>query len=286
MVSSSYSADNVSLISSEQVSTAPTDPPRGGRWVYAAVVGGTFIFLQILLMIPVMMYLIATGQLEDAAALDNFLLSEDGLLIAIIMTAISGVATVMVAFAWPWVWNRILRGRHYPIGDWLAWRAPRRLKAWMVVGLTLPILVILGFIVTMTFGESGVDAQLMLFSSPLLQIVSSLVVVLVAPIAEEVVFRGALYNALLPANTRTENASGWQRHILPFVVVSVAFTALHLLAGFEKLGSLVLLLGFSMYLTWLRAFTGSIKTSVVGHMAWNGVAALALILQNIPGFQI
>jgi membrane protease YdiL (CAAX protease family) len=251
--------------------------------VLAILLGVTFVALQLVVLFPVVGVAVAqqpfATEEELRAVLEEFLRSEPGLLLAVLAAAIAGVGTVGLAFAWPRMWNLAAKGARFNVGDWLAWRRPERLRLWLVPLITLPLLLAIAYGVNATFGNVQVDQQLLLFSSPALSVVSALVVSFIAPIAEEVVFRGALYNALL----RRASAGGWQRHIIAFVVTSLAFAMLHLLAGFEQFGSILMITLFSVYLTALRAYTGSIQSSVVAHMVWNMIGSAALILANVMG---
>ncbi len=253
-------------------------PGRTGRWLLAAILGATFVFLQIALVIPVIVAAFARGLIASEADLEAYLTSEAGLLTAVMAAAVSGVVTVILAFGWPALWNLASRGPRYGVADWLSWQAPARVRTVMVMLITVPILVALGALVALLLGDAAVDAQMMLFSSPLLQAVSLLVVTFIAPLAEEIVFRGALYNALLRRARVGEPP--WLRHVLPVAVVTIAFAGLHIFAGFERVASIILITAFSLYLTLLRAYTGSTQATVAGHMVWNLIGSLALIAQN------
>ncbi len=262
------------------------EPPAAGRWLLAVVTLISFVALQLIFMIPVMLYAAAnnaaTTDLEAPQSMVQFLGSETGVLLTVLAAAASGVITTLIAFGWPHLWNLMSRGPRFSTRDWLAWRSPTNLPLRLIPFVTLPLLFGLALIVSRTFGNTQVDAQLGLFSTPVLRIVSAIVVALIAPISEEVVFRGALYGALLGSEERAE--TDWTRHIVPFVVTSLAFAALHLMAGFERLGSIILILLFSIFLTGLRTYTGSLKSSVIGHMVWNTIGAISLIAANLGLF--
>ena len=85
------------------------------------------------------------------------------------------------------------------------------------------------------------------------------------------------------ANNRQGYQVGWRRHIVPFVLTTVLFGAVHLLAGFQAMGSIVLIFLLSAYLTALRAVTGSVKTSIVAHLVWNLTAAVGLAISSFYG---
>jgi len=88
------------------------------------------------------------------------------------------------------------------------------------------------------------------------------VVALLAPIVEELLFRGVGYSLL-------EQLGRWPA----ILVVGIAFAAVHgLLAGF-----LVLAL-FGSALAWLRARTGSVIPGMIVHGTFNAIALIAAVI--------
>ncbi len=253
-------------------------PPAAARWLLFLLLAATLLLVQILVAIPVLLVLTASNRVSNQAQLETFITSEPGLLLVIIAAAVAGIGVVLAALVWSPVWNFFSESRKFRVSNWLAWYKPEHLRLWHIPLITIPLLLGLGLGVGVIFGDSVVEAQLQLFSTPLLQVISSFTVIFIAPISEEIVFRGGLYNALL--RTSRGDEPPWLRHILPYLITSLAFAALHLSAGFERLGSIVLITVFSFYLTALRSYTGSIKTSFIAHLSWNALAALGLIAQH------
>jgi membrane protease YdiL (CAAX protease family) len=259
-------------------------PPRSGRWLLAVITFLSYLGIQFLVLIVAIVVLSSNGQLDATSqeSLMLYLQSQSGLLLALAATAIAAVVTILVGFVWPSLWGGMLNGGRYSLADWLAWRPLKYIPGWLIVMMTAPLVVVMGLAITALFGDSSVDAQMMLFEGPLLQYLTPVVVALIVPLAEEIVFRGALYNAVLPRSTDPNDPeAGWQRHIVPFVVTSIAFGLVHLAAGFEKTGSIVQIMLLSMYLTGLRSYTGSMKASVIGHMTWNSFGAIVIVLYNM-----
>jgi len=95
------------------------------------------------------------------------------------------------------------------------------------------------------------------------------------------VFRGALYNAVLAHTVHKDRA--WQQHVLPFVIVSIVFAGIHLLAGFESAAAIVQVVLLSLFITGLRSLSGSTIAGVAAHTTWNLVAAFGLSLASILG---
>jgi membrane protease YdiL (CAAX protease family) len=256
-----------------------SEPARLGRWSLAALLFLTYLPLQVLAALPVIMILVYNGQLSTLEDLERFITSEPGIWLSILAAAVAALATIAVAGAWPHLWRWLSGSQDFGPAEWLAWRQPERIGLWRVGLITLPFLLITTAGVDRLAGPTEVSAQLYLFSQPGLMIASTLVVSTVTPLAEEFLFRGTLYNALLPR--RREGVSPWQRHLVPLVVTSLLFAAVHLLAGFETVPSIILITLFSLYLGALRAVTGSVQAPVVGHMIWNLAGSLALILTNL-----
>ena len=92
----------------------------------------------------------------------------------------------------------------------------------------------------------------------------ALLVMVGAPIAEEIAFRGQLFNAL-----RKKGVSTW----LTIVITAVAFSAFHL----EPV-RFFLLLPIGLVYGWVRWKTGSLGAAMVAHGVHNAPAALVLLL--------
>lgn len=257
----------------------PGSPPRLGRWLLAAVLFIMYLPMQVLLAVPAVVLAMSTGEITSA---DDLLESETVLWMTLGAAALAAILTIVAAAIWPRLW-KLFTSRLYSLNEWLAWRAPRRLPLWAVPLLTFPVLIVVGLLVALLFGPTEIDIQLQLFSTPALGAASAVIVSTVVPVAEELIFRGALYNALLP---RGGEAGGWRSHALPFAVSTILFAGVHLLAGFETAAAIVQVIILSAYLTSLRTFTGSVKASVAGHLVWNFIAAVGLLvttLIDLPG---
>ncbi|MFE2754523.1 CPBP family intramembrane glutamic endopeptidase [Actinosynnema sp. NPDC059335] len=100
--------------------------------------------------------------------------------------------------------------------------------------------------------------------APAAAVVAFLVVWLVAPLAEEVVFRGVLWRAV--------ERLGWNRWVV-FAVTSLVFSVAHL-----ELLRTPLLLVLSIPIGLARMFTGNLLASVVAHQTNNLLPAIGLLL--------
>lgn len=99
-------------------------------------------------------------------------------------------------------------------------------------------------------------------------ILAFVVVAIVAPVAEEVFFRGFLYGGL----RKRIGVAG------AIVASTIFFTALHLSAG---LFIPIFVLG--LFLAWLYEYTGSLYPGMFLHAANNGIALLLLLLLQSTG---
>jgi membrane protease YdiL (CAAX protease family) len=115
---------------------------------------------------------------------------------------------------------------------------------------------------------------------------------LVAPIVEEIAFRGFLLPALATAydwislertpaaynrwrQTTSHTTSAW---ILAAVVSSAAFAALHGSQLHWPVGPLLILFGVSLALSWVRIRFQSVAASALVHVSYNGILFLIMII--------
>ncbi|GIW06992.1 MAG: hypothetical protein KatS3mg060_1797 [Dehalococcoidia bacterium] len=156
------------------------------------------------------------------------------------------------------------------------WPAPRealalvpgRLPWWVappaVLGLAIAIDMVTAFA-----GRPIIPEQLApLFSGGVDSLLLAIAIVAAAPPVEELVYRGALYGAL---------EARWGVR-LAFGVTTVLFALVHVGtygADLWALGQLLLLGGL---LTWLRAASGSLVPSLIGHGVANAYATALILL--------
>jgi membrane protease YdiL (CAAX protease family) len=255
---------------------------RGARWLLTGALFTAYLPLQIVFAVPFVIVAILSGRVQAAENPAALLESPFLLWATLVSAALAGAVTVALAAVWPWFW-RLVSGRLITWREWFAWQKPRYIKLWMVPPITLPILVVVGLAVMTFFGPAEIQIQLDLFSTPALGAASTIVVSTVVPVAEELLFRGALYNALLKRSS-PENP-GWRRHILPVTVTALTFAAIHLAAGFETAAAIIQIVLLSAYLSLLRAVTGSVQANITAHAVWNALAALGLFAStyvNLP----
>lgn len=256
------------------LSAAQYRPPHWALLILATLMMSAYMGLQLVVVLVLGIWLLFSGQPITPEIMKS---SEQFIWLSLASGAMGALATVGLAVVWPWGWRLLVPGDDSGLMGWLGWRNPMHIRSWLVPIMTIPFMLLVVYGVTHVFGEAEVDIQLLLFTTPSLRVASSIVVSTIIPLAEELMFRGVIYNTLLPS--KRVGLPEWQRQMLPLVVTSLLFAAMHLLAGFETAASIIQVTILSFYLGGLRAITGSVKPSVAGHVTWNLIGALALATQ-------
>jgi membrane protease YdiL (CAAX protease family) len=270
------------LIESPYSQKQPLDSPHEspapsmlGRWLLVVILLSTHVLLQLALGLAYFWWM--TSLSVTPMSIDELLVDPSFNWAALLAAGFAAVMTVFAALIWPVIWEKITASA-VPFAGWFSWRKPKFIPLWTVPVGTVVVMIFVGYGVSALVGPTEVEAQQGLFSTLGLALASSITVVTVVPLAEELVFRGALYNALLDIVSKERPV--WLRHILPFVVSGALFAGAHLLTGFVNPGSIVSIILLSAFLTGLRALTGSLWPSLVAHIVWNGTAAIGTILMS------
>lgn len=98
--------------------------------------------------------------------------------------------------------------------------------------------------------------------------------IFIAPIAEEIAFRGFLYPALRP----------WTGRILAAILTSIPFAFLHAQQVAHAWGPLSMVFLVSLVLVWVREHTGSVAASALVHACYN-FSIFVVIFYASGGFQ-
>lgn len=249
--------------------------PRIALMALAFILLAVYFGAQIALAIPVGVWAMTVNPEITQEQLLEF---EPLIWAGVIGLGVGALGAAVVAGIWPYAWRLVMPGDPPAFGEWLGWKSPRRLPLWLIGLITVPFTLSVTVAIFLTIGEAEVDVQLQMFSTPMLRLFTPVVVSTVVPLAEELIFRGALYQALLP---RRAGISDFARHALPVAVTTVLFAAIHLLAGFQNAPEIAEIALLALYLGLLRAITGSVQASVVGHVVWNLLGSAALVLYNL-----
>lgn len=177
-------------------------------------------------------------------------------------TFVQDVAFVLTAVLFAQLGGRTVRSWQFGL-----LRAPRR---WRAAGLV--VLTIVGFLIFNAAWSAALEVstkeklleQLGANETALLLVLSALLTTVVAPIAEETLFRGYIFSAL--AKWR-----GWVRAAL---ITGLLFGAVHAFSAPEVDLVPLAVLGFA--LCWLYVKTGSLYTCIAAHSLNNSLAFGAL----------
>ncbi len=258
--------------------SAPEPLPRAARWIFALTLMSALTILQLVFATAIFSVYAGLNGLtfDDLAAMgEDLLFSETGSLLQLL--AFTGAVLVVIGTAYTWgqFWAKLTDRPRVSTKEWLAWYQLQGIKLWAVPPLTLLLVAASSQGVNQLIGPTGVDAQTLLVQTRLLQLIAIPVAGILAPVGEELVFRGALYNALLLKER--EGLPTWVRHLPAYIMTTLTFVLIHAGAGFQETGSYILLLILSAFLGLLRATTGSVKAAVVGHMTSNLAGLVGLI---------
>ena len=215
---------------------------------------------------------ILVGQvLAGIAILPGLLFAEDPEATGRILIAVSAVLGwgAVVAGTWLWLyfrkaWEPLWFVGHRPRGAWL----PSLIGVGGAVGGFVVVQVVVGLLTWVTGAEPPEQEIFELLDDPLIAWVMGGLAILVAPVVEEIVFRGVMLDVM---------ARRWSWGVAA-VAQAAIFSAIHIETLLSPTMFLALgLLGFVF--AWLRRVTGSLIAPIVAHLVFNatsiGLATLA-----------
>ena len=151
-----------------------------------------------------------------------------------------------------------------PLGRWALPALGFRRVGWAPIVLGTVVALVISVTVTQLGLEpEGIKEAMDVAREPAAFAASLAVMAGLAPLGEELVFRGLLYGWL---------AGRWGS-TFAWIVSSVAFAAAHI-----ELAHVLLVLPLGLWFGWLRRRTGSLWPSLVAHMVNNGLAVAAAAL--------
>ncbi len=122
--------------------------------------------------------------------------------------------------------------------------------------------------------EQAQDVGFNVLASGFDRVVAFVTLVILAPIAEEIIFRGWLYGRM--RNQLLKCLPDWASMLISILLVSILFGVLH---GQWNVG--VNVFAMSIILCGLREITGTIYAGILLHMLKNGIAFYALFVLGI-----
>lgn len=236
----------------------PKPPPH--RWGFGAFLLAEVVFIVVSVLVPLgamVPYLLV----HPDAALDNVPLPAPVLVAALIIPQLIAAAVGLIATR--------LRGNG-PVIDLrlrFGWRDVGIGVACGVAGvfLTIPLSLLWSYAVGADNANSAVGDAFKGLSMPVaLAVVLFLDIWLIAPICEEIMFRGLLWGAM--------QRRGWNRWII-LVATTTAFAA-----GHFELARMPLLLFIGLPIGVARLLSGRLAASVIAHQINNFLPALVLML--------
>lgn len=251
-------------------------PPAGMRWGLWEVATGLVVFLTLLAGVTI---IAMATPLRDAVASNLELV---GFVSAIV--AYGGLLVVIV------VASRRIGLRSLAADFGLRFR-PVDLAIGLGIGIVARIFTILLTVVVITTAGSGPSrGNFVLSTEPLWMILNGVVIaVVVAPVIEELFFRGLMLRAVRnrvlrwrgreqPADAATQKRAV----ILSIAISSVAFMALHMYQAIGEPALAVILGGSTLFVGVLNGFvallTHRLGAAIIGHMVFNGSAILLGLL--------
>jgi len=226
-------------------------PPGAPPWGIPASIA--WVLFAFLISVVVAGGVFAAWQ-GDRANVRNF--TYDGVLISIGALASIPVQIAVLAFA--------ARLRHWPPADYLALNWPRRGEV-VFAALCIVVLIVVFDVMMVVSGRDLVPAfQVETYQSAkdagwLVGLM--LAIVVIAPVGEEVAFRGFLYRGFARPG----------REVIAIVIISLAWALLHI--QYDWLGT-AQIFAAGLMLGWFRWASGSTTLTIVMHVLINAEAML------------
>ena len=155
----------------------------------------------------------------------------------------------------------------------LAMQRPRRTRTALLgfavapfVGIVLRILAMRALALVPSTGEAPIEAYVQWPSG----LLSFAALSAIAPIGEEVFFRGLVYGAL-------RGEGGARKETLAFLGAWLLFVVAHLPQTWGSWGGLLAITIAGLGFTTLRALTGSVLVAALAHLVYNGLLAVAAL---------
>jgi hypothetical protein len=197
------------------------------------------------------------------------------------------VLTFAISFpVFPLLWHR-----SFLDGISWTWRAAR-LRWWKLILLGLALSIVAQAAEHLFKTPKETTDVLKLLDTPTSAWLTAIFGALIAPLVEEIAFRGFLLPAIATAYDwlsleRTPAAHNrWRQTtshttsalVLATIVSSAAFAALHGSQLHWPVGPLVILFGVSLVLSWVRIRFQSVAASALVHISYNGLLFLIMIV--------
>lgn len=164
-------------------------------------------------------------------------------------------------------WLVVTRIGKRPFWQTLGWRWHPQFRWVHAVGLAV-LMYGVAIAISKLLPHRETDMEKILKMGVFIRLMVALLAVLVAPLVEEVVYRGVVYSAV-------ERLGGKAAGV---AVVTFIFALVHVPQYWGSVAAITAIVTLSLVLTLLRAWTGSLLPCVVMHLIYNGVQAVLLIV--------
>lgn len=228
-------------------------------WVVSVIM---LALIPVIFTIPYFIYKVATSgpPSPDAIMTDKILL----------FISVAGILpTHLLTFVVVWAAVTYLGRR--PFWKTIAFKWPARFSPIVTTLLSAMVATVLfGFAILATYlyGEHKTDLDLLIESSVYTRFAIAFVAVATAPLIEELIYRGLIYQAL-------EKAAGmW----VAIPIVSLLFAGVHVIQYKNNIVVILVITLLSITLTVVRALSGTVLPAFIIHLVFNGIQSILIVL--------
>ncbi len=254
--------DAVSAYSASYADTANQAESNWGVGMGLLVWGasiGLLIVLQIIALVGLLGYAFLFDKRMYAEMMKSMLTPS-----LVIVSLVSAFVAQMLTLALAWL--IVTNGGKRPFLKTLKWEWHPKFNWLHAIGLTLVMLTV-GALCSKVLPHKDTELDLLLKMGLAVRIIVAILATMGAPIVEEVVYRGLLYQPL-------ERARG---KIFAVAIVTLLFWGVHVPQYYKSVAVLVSVFVLSLALTMVRAWTGKLLPSVVTHFLFNGIQAVGIV---------
>lgn len=146
-------------------------------------------------------------------------------------------------------------------------------KSWgpatTVIGCVMLALALFGFaqLVGYIYGEKKTDLDLLIESSIYARLATAFMATATAPLVEEIIYRGVLYQSL-------EKAAG---AAVAVPIVSLMFAGVHVWQYRNNIAVILVITLLSIVLTLVRALSGTVLPAFLIHLVFNGIQSFFIV---------
>ena len=248
------------------VQPTPNNPPWNSpvavfAWILSVLL---ILFLPSLFLLPYLATL--EPRIVDTAALIQFAQSDKTAIFLQVLSIIPAHLLTLVLS-----WFIVTKGRTYSFRETLGWREGG-VRWWHYLIILAAFLAIAGVVQSIA-PEKENDLIRILRSSRATVYVVAFMATFMAPLVEEVIYRGLLYSAF-------QRALGVPA---AFLIVTLLFSLVHVPQYYPSFSTIFLLTLLSVALTALRVWSGNLLPCIVLHMVFNGLQSAMIVFESHYG---